>query len=82
MDFQLYVWLFLLPFSDQLSDKEKSYGYYMQDNAATHTTNNFMDPLDEIFDEQIISQELWLGNCIVYILVTFICKESRYKKCV
>jgi hypothetical protein len=49
-----YVRLILSLFFSQLTD-EKSYGYFMQDNATAHTVNNSMVTLDEVFSEQVIS---------------------------
>lgn len=45
-------------FFSQLDD-EKLYGNFMKDNTMAHTVNNSVDALDEVFDEQIISQGLW-----------------------
>jgi thiamine phosphate synthase YjbQ (UPF0047 family) len=46
-----YVTLVLSPFFDQLTDEEKSYRHFMQDNATAHTANNTMVALDEVFSE-------------------------------
>jgi hypothetical protein len=40
----------------ELSDEEKSYGHFMQDNASANTVNNSVFALDEIFGERIISR--------------------------
>lgn len=34
------------PFLNKLNDAEKSYGYFMQDNAKARTKNNSIDALD------------------------------------
>jgi hypothetical protein len=47
------VRLILSPFSDQLTDGEKSYGNFMQDNVVAHTANNSMYALDEFFGRVI-----------------------------
>lgn len=46
-------------FFSQLDDEEKLYGNFMKGNTMAHTVNNSVDALDEVFDEQIISQRLW-----------------------
>jgi hypothetical protein len=38
-----YVRLSLSPIFDRLTDEEKPYKRFMQDNAKAHTTNSFMD---------------------------------------
>jgi hypothetical protein len=43
------VRLILSPFFNQLTDEEKSYGHFMQDNATAHTANNSVVALDEVF---------------------------------
>jgi hypothetical protein len=55
INFKRYVRLILSPFFDQLTDEEKSYGHFMQDNATAHTANNYMVALDEVFGERVIS---------------------------
>jgi hypothetical protein len=52
------VRLILSSFFEQMTDKEKSHGHFMQDNATPHTANNSMDESDEVFREQVISQGL------------------------
>jgi hypothetical protein len=49
-----YVRLSLSPFFGQLTD-EKSYKYFMQDNATAHTANNSMAALEKVSGEQVIS---------------------------
>jgi hypothetical protein len=77
-----YVRLILSPFFDQLTDEEKSYGHFMQDNATAHTANNSMVALDEVFGERVISRGLWpprspdLNPCDFYLWGTL--KEKVY----
>jgi hypothetical protein len=52
---QRYVGLILSPFFGQLTDEEKSYGHFMQDNATAHSANKSIIALDEVFGERIIS---------------------------
>jgi hypothetical protein len=79
-----YVRLILSPFFDQLTDEEKSYGHFMQDNATVHTANNSMVALDEVFGERVISRGLWpprshdLNPCDFYLWGTL--KEKVYVK--
>jgi hypothetical protein len=45
----------------------------MQDNTSSHIANNSMVAMDEVFDEQVISQGLWplkspdLNPCDFYV---------------
>jgi hypothetical protein len=54
-----YVRVSLSLFFSQLDDEGKPYGNFMNDNTMAHAVNNPVDALDEVFDEQIISQGLW-----------------------
>lgn len=49
INFQLNERVFLLSFSHQLPDEEKSTNILLK--IMRHTTNNSMEPLDEIFGE-------------------------------
>jgi hypothetical protein len=40
---------------DQLTDEEKSYGQFVQDNATAHAANNSVVALDEVFGERVIN---------------------------
>jgi hypothetical protein len=39
--------LILSPFFDQLTDDEKSYEHFMQNNAAAQTAKNSIDAIDK-----------------------------------
>jgi hypothetical protein len=54
-----YVRHILEPFFEQLTDDERQYGYYQQDNAPAHTAQNSISALQEVFDDRIISTGLW-----------------------
>jgi hypothetical protein len=49
----------LEPFYEHLTDDERQYGYFQQDNAAVHTARNSMSALQEVFNDSIISTGLW-----------------------
>jgi hypothetical protein len=51
--------LVLSPFFDQVTDDEKLYWNFMQNNAMACTANNSMDSLGEFFSERVISQRFW-----------------------
>jgi hypothetical protein len=53
-----YVNNVLEPFFQTLTEEEKRYAYFQQDNAAVHTSHS-MEALREIFGERIISWGLW-----------------------
>jgi hypothetical protein len=65
--------LILSPFFNQLTDEEKSYGHFIQDNATAHTVNNSVVAFDEVFGERVISRGLWppqshsLNPCDLYL---------------
>jgi inhibitor of nuclear factor kappa-B kinase subunit alpha len=54
-----YVRHILEPFFEQLTDDERQYGYFQQDNATAHTARNSISALQEVFDDRIISTGLW-----------------------
>jgi hypothetical protein len=54
-----YVRNILEPFFEQLTDDERQYGYFQQDNATAHIARNSMSALQEVFDDRIITTRLW-----------------------
>ena len=46
-------------FVEQLGDVEQSQGYFEQDGATCHTSNESMDLIARFFDDRIISRNLW-----------------------
>ena len=46
-------------FVDQLDDDELRNGYFQQDGATCHTSNESMTEIESIFDDRIISKALW-----------------------
>ena len=46
-------------FVEQLDDVERSQGYFQQDGATGHTSNESTDQIASVFDDRIISRNLW-----------------------
>ena len=46
-------------FVDQLEDDELRKGYFQQDGATCHTSNESMTEIESFFDYRIISKALW-----------------------
>jgi hypothetical protein len=46
-------------FFNQLTAEERQHGYFQQDNATAHTANATMVAIREVFEDRIISRELW-----------------------
>ena len=46
-------------FVDQLDDDELRNGYFQQDGATCHTSNESMTEIENFFDDRIISKALW-----------------------
>ena len=46
-------------FVDQLYDDELRNGYFQQDGATCHTSNESMTEIESFFDDRIISKALW-----------------------
>ena len=46
-------------FVDQLDDDELRNGYFQQDGATCHTSNESMTEIESSFDDRIISKALW-----------------------
>ena len=46
-------------FVDQLDDDELRNGYFQQDGATCHTSNDSMTEIESFFDDRIISKSLW-----------------------
>jgi len=44
---------------DQLDDDEFRNGYFQQDGATCHTSNESMTEIESFFDDRIISKVLW-----------------------
>jgi hypothetical protein len=42
-----------------MTDDERQYGYFQQDNDTVHTTQNSMSALPKVFNDRIISTGLW-----------------------
>jgi hypothetical protein len=51
--------MILGPFLKQLTNEERQCGHLQQDGATTHTANNSMKTLLEVFDERIVSTGFW-----------------------
>ena len=49
----------LSAFIDQLTEEERSTGYFQQDGATAHTANISLHFLNEIFPNRIISKGIW-----------------------
>ena len=47
------------PFFEQLTDNECRSEYFQQDSATTHTADQSLDFIAEIFENRIISRGLW-----------------------
>jgi hypothetical protein len=48
----------LNPFFNQMTEEERQYGYFQQDNATAHTANATMVAIREAFKDRIISRGL------------------------
>ena len=46
-------------FVDQLDNDELRNGYFQQDGATCHTSNESMTEIESFFDDRIISKALW-----------------------
>jgi hypothetical protein len=46
-------------FFEQLTENERLYGYFQQDNATAYTAPNSVSALQEMFDDRIIITGLW-----------------------
>jgi hypothetical protein len=55
-----YVRLILTEFFMQLTEEERSYTWFQQDSAITHTTDNSLAALEEVFVDRIISYSLYM----------------------
>ncbi|KAJ4444011.1 hypothetical protein ANN_05800 [Periplaneta americana] len=51
--------LIFMEFVEQLDDVELSQGYFQQDGATCHTSNESMELTASFFDDRIISRNLW-----------------------
>ena len=68
-----YVTQILTPFFERLSDYERTYAFFQQDNASSRTANNSVRCLQSVFGDRIISRGLWppyspdLNPCDFYL---------------
>ncbi|KAJ4426719.1 hypothetical protein ANN_26518 [Periplaneta americana] len=51
--------LIFMEFVEQLDDVKLSQGYFQQDGATCHTSNESMELIASFFDDRIISRNLW-----------------------
>jgi hypothetical protein len=49
----------LKPVFNQLTAEERQYGYFQRDSAAAHKANATMVEIRKVFEDGIISRELW-----------------------
>ena len=49
----------LTPFFYELTEKEKSYGWFQQDSATEHTAEKFMNKIKEVFEDRVFSPGVW-----------------------
>ena len=56
LDLNMHIWLHTL-----LHEKHVDtwYGYFQQDGATCHTSNESMTEIESFFDDRIISKALW-----------------------
>lgn len=50
-----YIDLILRPFFQELTEEERSNGYFMQDNATAHTANRSMEVIREVFEDRVVN---------------------------
>jgi hypothetical protein len=54
-------------------EEEKTYRYFMQDNATAHTANHSMNEINQVFGDRVVSRGLWppqspdLNPCDFYL---------------
>ena len=51
--------MYTTEFVDQLDDDELRNGYFQQDGATCHTSNESITEIESFFDDRIISKALW-----------------------
>jgi hypothetical protein len=56
---QVYRQQILLPFFEELHDDEIHHGYFQQDGATAHTSNETLELIREYYDDRIISRDRW-----------------------
>jgi hypothetical protein len=72
-DSEKYDRLILTPSFSKLTEKEKIYGNFTQDNATEHTANHSMEEINQVFSNHIVSRRLWspwypdLNPCFFYL---------------
>jgi hypothetical protein len=54
-----YVSDILRPFFGSIAEEDKTCGYFMQDGATAHTATYPINVLNEVFENRLISRELW-----------------------
>ena len=68
-----YIAQILRPFFSELTEEEKTFGFFQQDGATAHTANDSMNVLQSVFEDRIISRGLWparspdLSACDYYL---------------
>jgi hypothetical protein len=55
---QVYVNIFDT-FVNQLDDEELQHGFFQQDGATCHTSNDSIAEIESFFEDRIISKGLW-----------------------
>jgi hypothetical protein len=68
-------------FSNQQTEEERQCGYFQQDGATSHTANNSMRVLQEVFNDRIIITGLWPLRPPILAFVIFICGATLKGKC-
>jgi hypothetical protein len=53
----------LTPFFRELTEEEKTSGYFLQDNATAHTANYSMNEINQVFGDRVVSRGLWPPRC-------------------
>jgi hypothetical protein len=53
---ELYVKLILTPFFRELTEEEKTNGYFMQDNTTAHSANHSMNEINQLFGDRVVSR--------------------------
>jgi hypothetical protein len=62
--YEVYIRLILSPFFSQLTD-EKTYGHFMEDNAAAHTVDNSVVALDKVFSKRVMIEDCSLHDHLI-----------------
>jgi hypothetical protein len=59
IDSEQYVSDILRPFFENITEKERTQGCFMQDGATAHTVNDSINVFNEVFADRPISCRLW-----------------------